>query len=112
MTQIAVVGAGIAGLNAALTLMPRRTSDFTRNTMVQLACFSKLFHHCSILLEVRAGKHLRSQGWGYVKGIAIALCLIQSRPGVSLLRRGSMPLAGTNKGIGICWKASLMESRS
>jgi len=119
MTQIAVVGAGIAGLNAALTLQDaglsctiyeasnriggRMHSDamtwadgmisewcgefIDRNTMVQLACFSKLFHHCSILLEVRAGKHLRSQGLGYVKGIAIALCLIQSRSGVSLLRR-------------------------
>src|SRR5258708_8789654 len=119
MTQIAVVGAGIAGLNAALTLQDaglsctiyeasnriggRMHSDamtwadgmisewcgefIDRNTMAQLACFSKLFHHCSILLEVRAGKHLRSQGLGYVKGRATPVCRMQSRPSVTRLRR-------------------------
>ena len=61
--------------------------SYTRTRMLQIACCSKLFHHCSILLQVRAGKHLRSQGLGYVKGITIAICLKQSGPGVSLLRR-------------------------
>src|SRR5260221_11271515 len=38
-------------------------------------------------LEIRAEMPLRSEIWGYVKEIATALCLIQSRLTVSLLRR-------------------------
>src|SRR5258708_20944541 len=54
---------------------------------VQLACFSKISHHFTILLDVRAGTHLRHQGLGHVKGIVTTLCLIQSRPNVTLLCR-------------------------
>src|SRR6266571_1463033 len=67
-------------------MMVHRSVAFSGRT-VQLAYFSNISHHVTILLEVRAGTHLRHQGWGYVKGRAPALCRIQSRLVVSLLRR-------------------------
>src|SRR5260221_6095062 len=69
------------------------SSGVLSDSTVQLAYFSNISHHVTILLEVRAGTHLRHQGWGYVKGRAPALCRIQSRPRVSLLRpvRRSLP---------------------
>jgi len=36
---------------------------------VQLASSSQISHHFTILLDVRAGTHLRHQGLGHVKGI-------------------------------------------
>ncbi|EFH88036.1 PAS/PAC sensor signal transduction histidine kinase [Ktedonobacter racemifer DSM 44963] len=39
--------------------------QFYWHPIVQFTSFSKLSHHFKRLLEVRAGTHLRSQGWGH-----------------------------------------------
>src|SRR5258708_7449186 len=51
------------GRHQRITLTPRRTSDFTGNTVVQFVCSSHISHHFILCLDVRAGKHLRHQGW-------------------------------------------------
>ncbi len=62
--------------------------DHYRQLVGFLSSVKSPYHIISIdWLSVRAGMRLRSQGWGYVKGISTTLCQIQSRPGVTLLCR-------------------------